>query len=76
MQHYRNTSGNSGVLAYNYDEDSINVMFSDGSVYKYSYRSAGENTVEELKRLADLGSGLNSYINRFARKSYESKSRR
>ena len=75
MHRYRNINGNSGVIAYEYDADSIYVMFFDGFIYKYSYRSAGKKIVEELKRRADLGYGLNGYINRFARNKYESKSR-
>ena len=70
---YKNIGGNSGVVAYANGADHIDVMFQDGSVYRYSYKSAGAVTVEELKRLADRGQGLNRYINKYARKNYESK---
>lgn len=71
MERYANRGGNSGVRGYNIGEDYIDVMFSTGAVYRYSYRSAGVAKVEEMKRLAVAGQGLNSYIMRHARFNYE-----
>ena len=73
MERYANRGGNSGVRGYNIGEDYIDVMFSTGAVYKYSYRSAGVAKVEEMKHLAVAGQGLNSYIMRHARFNYERK---
>lgn len=73
MERYANRGGNSGVRGYNIGEDYIDVMFSTGAVYRYSYRSAGVAKVEEMKRLAVAGQGLNSYIMRHARFNYERK---
>jgi len=64
MERYRNSSGSSGVSAYEIGSDYILVKFSGTArTYRYSYRKAGQNHVENLKRLAKSGSGLNSYIN-------------
>lgn len=71
MVRYANLSGNSGVLSYQIEEDSITVQFSDYSQYVYSYRSAGQSNVEHMKQLAREGRGLNSFIMRRVKHSYE-----
>ncbi|MDY2637150.1 MAG: hypothetical protein SOV56_04355 [Phascolarctobacterium sp.] len=71
MERYANHRGNSSVRGYSIGEAYIDVMFSSGAVYRYSYRSAGIAKVEEMKRLAVAGQGLNSYIMRHARFNYE-----
>lgn len=63
MQDYQNLGGNSGVSAYEINEDSISVKFKTGTVYKYSNGSAGSAHIENMKKLAIAGTGLNSYIN-------------
>jgi hypothetical protein len=75
MTHYRNTSGDSGVAAYEVGEDFIAVKFSTGAIYTYNYSSAGSGNIETMKRLAASGNGLNSFINtnvktRYARKGF------
>lgn len=71
MQVYGNLGGNSGVVAFSIGSDYILVQFKTGSPYCYSYRSAGVEKVEEMKRLAIQGHGLNSYIMRYAKMDYE-----
>ena len=71
MQRYSDIDRDSGVVAYEYGADFIRVQFSDGGTYRYTYRSAGSGNIETMKSLADKGDGLNAYINRHARKSYE-----
>ena len=74
MTKYVNLGGSSNVLAYEIGFDYIDVIFGGTNlIYRYSYRSAGMQAVETMKRLATSGSGLNSYINRYVRKQYESK---
>ena len=58
-------------MAYNIGPDFIQVMFANGQTYNYTYESAGEDNVEEMKRLAELGSGLNSYILAYVKEDYE-----
>lgn len=75
MQRYKNLGGNSNVSAYEYGPDFIRVQFKDGSVYLYTNSSAGSKNIETMKKLADAGQGLNSFINTMVRKSYKAKER-
>lgn len=75
MERYKNLGGDSGVSAYEIGDNSIAVQFSTGEVYLYTYSSAGSEYIEEMKSLAVAGEGLNSYINKYVRKEYESKLR-
>jgi hypothetical protein len=71
MQAYANRGGGSSVAAYSIGTTWIDVRFTDGKVYRYSYRSCGPAHCEQLKSLAIGGSGLNSYILRNVRLGYE-----
>ena len=71
MQNYLNLGGKSGVEAFEIGTDFIKVIFTSGVIYSYTYRSAGINKVEEMKRLALNGCGLNSYIMKYAKFDYE-----
>lgn len=72
MERYRNSGGDSGVSSYGIGSDYIIVKFTGTfRTYRYSYRKAGQNHVENMKRLAKSGSGLNSYINRYTKKLYD-----
>ena len=75
MQRYGNLGGDSGVAAFEIGDDSIKVQFSTGAVYLYTYQSAGSHNIEEMKRLALAGKGLNSFINRQVRKAYAARLR-
>ncbi|MBA8736078.1 hypothetical protein [Chromobacterium violaceum] len=67
---YKNLGGDSGVSAYDIEADQIVVQFTSGKIYKYSYASAGYSNIEEMKRLAYAGCGLNSFIQRHVRLLY------
>lgn len=71
MQRYSNNGGNSSIAGYEIEPTRIRVMFSDGSIYSWSYASAGRNNVETMKQLAQSGSGLNSFIMCCVRYAYE-----
>lgn len=75
MEHYKNLGGDSGVSAYEFGDDFIRVQFSDGSVYLYTDVSTGSYNIEEMKRLAQIGEGLNAFINTTVRKEYAAKER-
>ena len=62
MQNYFDSDNNLNIEAYEYGDDYIVVQFKDSSKYKYTYSSAGASDVIEMKRLADQGDGLNSFI--------------
>lgn len=70
MKRYMDINGDSGVYGYEIGTDYIKVQFKDGSIYTYTYLSAGQDKVEIMKALAEAGDGLNSFINRYARKLY------
>jgi len=72
MKSYFDSDNNSNIDTYEYGDDYISVRFKDGSVYTYTYMSAGSGAIEEMKRLADCGDGLNSYISRY-KPPYQSK---
>lgn len=73
MKSYKNSSGNSGIAAYQIGQQSIRIAFSDGSVYLYNYASNGKRAIEIMKGLAEKGIGLTTYINREIRDQYAKK---
>lgn len=62
MQPYANNSGKSNVSAYYLGDDFIVVQFPRNSYYKYTYSSAGQAAIETMKRYAQNGSGLGTFI--------------
>lgn len=75
MEIYKDLDGDSGVAAYEIGPDFIRVQFSTGSVYLYTYGSAGVHNIEHMKQLAKSGEGLNSFITTNVRKAYARKER-
>ena len=71
MTFYKNLGGNSNIHAFSIGNDFIDVQFNGGKIYRYSYYSAGKEKVEQMKKLAIQGQGLNSYIMRCAKYDYE-----
>lgn len=67
---YLNRSGDSPVRYYSVGPSSIRVWFEDGSGYEYDAMQPGPGHVEAMKRAAELGNGLASYISRHVRKNY------
>ena len=64
MEAYRDWDHDSNIVAYEIGDDFITVQFRDGRYHFYTYTcgSAGSHHIEEMKRLARLGDGLNAYI--------------
>lgn len=58
MTPYANLRGNSPVLGYLIEPTRICVMFKNGKIYSYSYASAGVDKVEQMKILAQSGTGV------------------
>jgi len=69
MQRYKSTV-NSGVLAYEIGDDRIKIKFLDGTIYLYTYQSAGTENIEQMKTLANAGRGLTTFINQAVRDQY------
>ncbi len=64
MEKYLNKNNDSGVSHYEIFEDKIIVKFiGTEKIYSYSNYKAGRQHVDNMKDLAQKGSGLNSYIN-------------
>ena len=63
MRRYGNRHGNSGINAYEEGDDFIRIQFTSGSIYLYTYDSADEDDIEEMKELAREGEGLTRFIN-------------
>ena len=75
MERYRDVDGDSNVAAYEIGPDFIRVQFRDGSIYLYTYASAGSRNIERMRQLARNGDGLNAFINKAVRKAYARKER-
>lgn len=72
IRKYLNKSGKSGVKAYEILPTAIRVQFiKSGKWYSYSYTSAGMAHVEQMKKLALSGIGLNSFIQRWVGPMYD-----
>jgi hypothetical protein len=71
MKTYKNESGVSGIDAYEIFNDGIKIRFTDGDLYNYTYKSCGRTNVEKMKKLAQSGLGLATFINRNVKNKYE-----
>jgi hypothetical protein len=60
---YGDNNGDSGILAYEYGDDWIRVQFKHGGTYVYQASDIGSAHLNMMKRLADSGTGLTTYIN-------------
>jgi len=70
---YANRSGGSGVVAYDIEDRAIVIRFQNGHTYRYTYEKPGQFEVEKMKRLAESGKGLSSYISRIVGDRYDEK---
>lgn len=70
MKKYGNASGNSGIAGYRTGTDRITIWFTSGDGYVYSYKAPGRQHVEAMKKLAEKGEGLATYINKYVRENY------
>ena len=59
-----------GVLAYQIDNDAIDVEFTSGWVYHFSYAKPGALRVEQMKQLAESGHGLSTFISKHVKNRY------
>ena len=73
MTKYKNLSDESGVLNYEILSEGIRVQWVSGDIYYYSNGSAGSEHIAEMKRLAEKGRGLATYISQNVRNNYEYK---
>jgi len=63
MKRYSNASGDSGISHYEIGDDYIWLRFTGSQkIYEYNNRLTGSKHVEQMKDLAEAGSGLSTYI--------------
>ena len=71
MTPYRDVSGKSGIESYEIRDRSILIRFKHSrTIYVYDYDVPGQETVEEMKQLAEKGHDLSSFISRVVKKRY------
>ncbi|MES2598229.1 MAG: hypothetical protein V4662_23040 [Verrucomicrobiota bacterium] len=63
MKPYKDTDGNSGISAYRCGDGWIRVRFKEGGTYEYRAAEIGAAHLKAMKRLAEAGKGLTTYIN-------------
>jgi hypothetical protein len=73
MKRYADKSGDSGISAYELQEDAIVVKFKHGGIYRYDAETPGRRHVAAMKMLAAAGEGLATYINQHVREDYSEK---
>jgi hypothetical protein len=70
---YKNLSHKSGVAAYQIRKDAILIRFISDGTYLYNYERPGKKHVEKMKKLAEAGEGLSTYISQHVRENYAEK---
>jgi hypothetical protein len=75
LKSYRDSHGTANATGYAYGRTWIIIQFKGDALYLYTNSSCGAEHIRELKRLARLGEGLDSYINQHVWKRYAAKLR-
>lgn len=75
MQRYRDTDGESSILAYESGPDYLRVQFSDGSILRYTTASVGPRHLDEMQRRATEGEALEQYLTMHAKNKHAMKER-
>jgi len=76
MRQYGGHIRKHGVRGFEIQEDAIDVEFTSGWIYHFSYEKPGAPRVERMKQLAEAGHGLSTFINKHVRNRFESRRRR
>ena len=73
MTPYKDLSGRSGIDAYEIRDRAIVVRFKHAGAYVYNYDSPGPEEVETMKRLAESGRDLSTFISQKVKRRYPKK---
>jgi len=73
MQTYKGRDGRSGIEGFEIQPDAITLRFRSDGTYRYDATKPGLHHVHRMQRLARLGNGLNTYVNKYVRKNYAAK---
>lgn len=71
MEKYTNRRGNSPVTHFQIESERIIIWFKGGKSYSYSNGTAGKHHIEQMKILAQNGSGLSAYITQNVKFDYD-----
>ena len=63
MAIYKNLNGDSNIVEFHIDPNSIEITFRNGEIYGYTDESVGNTFLNEMIRLALRGYGLNGFLN-------------
>jgi len=75
MRQYGDHTRKHGVRSFEIQEDAIDVEFTSGWIYHFTYQKPGQPRVERMKQLAESGHGLSTFINKHVRNRFESRRR-
>lgn len=64
------------MQSYEIGPESIDVEFSSGWVYHFSYQKPGPARVERMKELAASGQGLSTFISKHVKNRFEYRRRK
>jgi hypothetical protein len=73
MQRYKAAGGPSGITAFEIGSDSITIEFRHAGTYRYDGTKPGLLHVAKMQRLAQIGRGLNTYINKYVKDNFAEK---
>jgi len=76
MAQYGDRAKSHGVVRYELGQDSIDVEFTSGWIYHFSYEKTGAMRVERMKALAESGHGLSTFISKHVKNRFESRRRK
>lgn len=63
MKPYGSRDRDAGVVAYDYGPNWIQLEFAGGKIYEYLKAKIGAANLRAMKRLADSGEGLTTFVN-------------
>lgn len=75
MEKYINFGGDPNVSAFDILNDAIRVELSNGDIFLYTSRGAGEHNIQQMKSIAINGGKLNRYIARYVMGKHDMKVR-
>ena len=76
MRQYGGNTKRRGVTGFEIGPESIDVEFTSGWIYHFSYQRPGQPRVEHMKQLAESGHGLSTFINKHVKNRFESPRRK
>jgi hypothetical protein len=75
MTPYGDHARQHGVVSYEVGPESIDVEFTSGWIYHFSYANPGQLRVDRMKELAQSGKGLSTFISKHVKNRFESRRR-